>query len=102
MLIIMRDGKPQTINLDKVKLAYCISDPQNQTKTSDNKEPYISPANRQTTTQSCENQPLKKKSVSFTNFVHISDPNLPKYLPICCIRMNEYFSSTPYFFKGIN
>ena len=85
----MRDDKPQTINLDKVKPAYGFSDPQNQTKPSDNEVPNIPPPNCLTATQSCESTPPKKKSVSFTNFVRIWDPNRPKYLPFRCIRMKE-------------
>jgi len=88
-VIIIRDGKPQTINLDKIKPAYGFSYPQNQTKTSDNEVLHKPPANRPTATQSCENTPPKKKSVSFTNFVRIWDPNRPKYLPFRCIHMKE-------------
>jgi len=90
-VVIFRNGKPYTINLDKVKPAYGF---QNDTQThEDNHEATVDALPLPCTTDAPNNENngdnKKKKRVSFTSFVRIWDPQRPKSLPFRCIRMKE-------------
>jgi len=88
-VVISLDGKPQMINLDKGKPAHGFSDPYNQIDVTDSQLHRIPSTSHPCNTQSSRYKNNKKKSVFFTSFVRIWDPQHPKHIPFHCIRMKE-------------
>ena len=91
---ILREGKPYTINLEKVKPAYGFSDHLQIKKNNPDPEKLTTPE-EEITNQTSVSPPVPaqnkkiKKTVTFTSFVRIWDPQKNKNLPFKCIRMKE-------------
>ena len=87
-VVIIRDDKPYTINIDKVKPAYGFTD----TALPPTTNPDVPLSKNLAQPQppiSVPIEPYKKKSVSFTSFVRVWDPSKPKCLPFRCVRMKD-------------
>ena len=96
-VIIIRDGKHHTININKIKRVYGFSDPPQvlhshtdstnrdficlPLKTDRNNDQIIS----HPPSENCN----KKKTVTFTSFVRIWDPERPKHAPYRCVLMKQ-------------
>ena len=86
-ILISKDGRPYTINLEKVKPVYRFYDDSQPIAQPSHSSPVIIPP-KVSQQPPIQIQHIKrKKSVSSTNFVRICDPFHPKQIPFRCVRM---------------
>ena len=89
-VVILQNGKPRTINLDKIKPAYGFSDSANSNNENlipDLVLPSHSPPRISAPPEIPQIKKKEKKRVTFTSFVRICDIDKPKHMPFRCVRM---------------